>query len=98
MLKLELTVEELQHTESELHADLARAFTEGRQARKTVSQLQVRLQDYCVLQVLPRLSAVSCEQQAAWGSPCSQFSPTLHAFASQHTHTTARPDQLVTGS
>ena len=45
MLKLELTVEELQHTESELHADLARAFTEGRQARKTVSQLQVRLQE-----------------------------------------------------
>ena len=44
VLKLELTVEELQHTESELHADLARAFTEGRQARKTVTQLQVRLQ------------------------------------------------------
>ena len=43
VLKLELTVEELQHTESELHADLARAFTEGRQARKTVTQLQVRL-------------------------------------------------------
>eukprot|EP00891_Asterochloris_glomerata_P003556 jgi/Astpho2/3556/fgenesh1_pg.00057_%23_33_t len=43
VLKLELTVEELQHTESELHADLARAFTEGRQARKTVSQLQAQL-------------------------------------------------------
>ena len=45
VLKLELTVEELQHTEAELHADLARAFTEGRQARKTVNQLQVRVQE-----------------------------------------------------